>query len=216
MSDAPASDTQPVAEPTLDQVIDSFDVQVATPTEESVPEYKPAQPAHIDPYDEASLNNWAAENNKAQAALQSEVQSLKADADARSAADAQKIIDADIKSAVKVISKGIEGIDPLSAEILLEKTARENEGFNKIWQNRATNPKAYEAALNAVITDNENKFQRVDTQIAENHRAAQQSQQSNNTPNATEYGNSQEEVLAKATSENDFAFQWHQIKNGGM
>lgn len=214
MSDAPASDTQPVAEQSLDQVIESFDVQVAQPETKQVQEFTPAQTTHIDPYDEGSINEWAANTQKNQAALQSEIQSLRADADARSAADTQKIIDADIKSAVKVITKGIDGLDPLSAEILLEKTARENEGFNKIWNNRGANPKAYNAALNAIVTDNEGKFQRFDSQLAENHRAAQQSQQSNNTP-AQSTHTPLESALAGAKNEAERSFIWAKIRDGG-
>jgi len=214
MSDAPQSNEPVVAEQSLDQVIESFDVQVAQPEPTNVQEFTPAQPTHIDPYDDASINQWAADTAKNQAALQSEIQSLRADADARSAADTQKIIDADIKSAVKVITKGIEGLDPLSAEILLEKTARENDGFNKIWQNRQANPKAYDAALNAIVNDNESKFQRVDTQIAENHRAAQQSQQSNNTP-AQSNRTPMEEALANAKNEGERSMIWAKIRDGG-
>jgi len=209
------SDTQPVVEQSLDQVIDSFDVQVApTPETNNVQEFTPAQPTHIDPYDEGSLNQWASDSAKNQQALQQEIQSLRADADARTQADAQKIIDADIKSAVKVITKGIEGLDPLSAEILLEKTARENEGFNKIWQNRDANPKAYEAALRAVVNDNEGKFQRVDTQLAENHRAAQQSTQSNNTP-AQSSETPMEAALAKAAGDGNLDYVWAKMRDGG-
>lgn len=209
------SDTQPVVE-TLDQVIDSFDVQVSQEPETNVQEFKPAQPAaRVDMYDENSVNQWTSEIQNSLSELRSENQNLKADADKRNAADAQQIIDADIKSAVGVITKGIEGLDPLSAEILLEKTARENEGFNKIWQNRGANPKAYDAALKAIVNDNEGKFQRVDTQIAENHRAAQQSTQSNNTQKATEYGSPLEEALANAKTDGERQVIWTKAKNLG-
>lgn len=213
--EAQVSDTQPVVEQTLDQVIESFDVQVAPKEETNVTEFKPAQAPQLDVYDEGSLNKWASDTQANQDALRSEIQNLKADADARNAADGQKVIDADIKSAVDVITKGIEGIDPLSAEILLEKTARENEGFKRIWQNRSANPKAYKAALSAIVNDNESKFQRIDTQIAENHRAAQLSTQSNNTQKAAEYGTTLEEQLANAKTEGERQVIWANGKGQG-
>lgn len=215
---APQSNEPAVADAqSLDDVINSFDVQVASqpePQKTPVQEFTPAQSQHIDPYDESSLNKFAGDVHNQTAALQQEIQNLRADADARSQAEAQKVIDADIKSAVKVITKGIDGLDPLSAEILLEKTARENEGFNKIWQNRDTNPKAYEAALRAIVNDNESKFTRVDEQIAENHRAAQQSTQSNNTP-AQSSETPMEAALAKAAADGNLDYVWAKMRDGG-
>ena len=214
------SDEQPVvdAPQTLDDVISEFNVQ-AQPAQQdvqnNVQEFKPAQSQHIDPYDEGSLNQWAAETANNQNALQQEVQNLRADADARSKADAQKIIDADIQSAVGKITESVDGIDPLMAELYLNKRAEEHDGFRAAWDNRGKDPKAFDAALRAISGELEGKFQRVDTQIAENHRAAQQSIQSNNTQKAAEYGSPLEEALANAKTEGERQVIWHNAKNLG-
>ena len=213
--EAQQSATPDVAEkPTLDSVISEFKAP-APQEKQTVQEFTPAQPQHIDPYDEDSLNKWASQTQQEQAALKSELQNLKAEAESRTQAESQKIIDAQIKSAVKVISDGIEGLDPLAAEFILEKTARENENFKHLFHNQEGNEELYQKALSAIISENEGKFKRVDTQIAENHRAAQQSQQSNNTQKATEYGNPLEEALANAKSEGERRAIWSNAKNLG-
>ena len=215
------SDTQDVvtdAPATLDDVISEFNVQTQTTVQTDAPaaqEFKPAQPQHIDPYDENSLNKWALDTQNNQAALQQEIQNLREAADASAQAEAQKIIDADIKSAVNKITESVEGIDPLMAELYLSKRAEEKPEFKAIWDNRNSNPAAFDAALGAISNELDGKFQRVDTQIAENHRAAQQSQQSNNTQKTTEYGNSLEEALAKATTEGERQVIWRNAKNLG-
>lgn len=214
MSDAQTSDDTVVAEPTLDDVISEFNVEAPKETAK-VEEFTPPQPQHIDPYDEASINQWAADTAKNQAALQSEFQRLKAEADATRAATEKAATDAKIKSAVDVIAKGIEGIDPLAAEFILDKAARENEKFAQLFHDQDKNPDMYKNALSAIIRENEGKFTRVDNQLAENHRAAQQSQQSNNTPATSEFNNALEERLANAANENERAMIWAQIKNGG-
>ena len=219
MSDTDVSQEQPVvdAPQTLDDVISEFNVQAAPAPEvqNNVQEFKPAQSTHIDAYDEESINQWASDTRNNQNALQQEVQNLRKDADARAQADSQKIIDADIKSAVGKITESVEGIDPLMAELYLNKRAEEHDGFRAAWDNRGKDPKAFDAALSAISSELEGKFQRVDTQLAENHRAAQQSTQSNNTQKATEYGTPLEEALANATSEGERQVIWHNAKNLG-
>jgi len=220
MSDTDVSQEQQTvveAPATLDEVISEFNVQAAPAQEvqNNVQEFKPAQSTHIDPYDEGSLNQWATDTRDNQNALQQEVQNLRADADARARADTQKIIDADIKSAVGKITESVEGIDPLMAELYLMKRAEEHSGFKAAWDNRGKDPKAFDAALSAVSNELDGKFQRVDTQLAENHRAAQQSTQSNNTQKATEYSSPLEEALANATTEGERQVIWTNAKNLG-
>jgi len=217
-SEAPAVADEPQ---TLDDVISTFNVKPPEPQQPAATpiaqESTPAQPVvpDIDPYDPDSLNKWAAQTAQQTAALQSELQNLRADADARARAEAKQIIDADIKSAVGKITETVDGIDPLMAELYLNKRAEEKPEFKQIWENRHKDPVAYDAALGAISNELQGKFQRVDPQLAENHRAAQQSTQSNQTAKTTEYNNSYEERLASAKNEQERAMIWAQIKNGG-
>ena len=200
---------------TLDDVTAGFTAQPEPAPVNNVQEFKPVQSQpNIDPYDEASINTWAANSQNQQAALQGEIQNLKDAASVRDQAESQKIIDADIKSAVTKITESVEGIDPLMAELYLEKRAAEHPGFKSAWDNRAKDPTKYNQALDAISGELDGKFQRVDTTIAANHRAAKQSQQSNNAPSAPK-GNSMEAQLAGATSDAQRNYLWNQIKNGG-
>lgn len=210
---AQPSESQEVA-PTLDEVISSFNVQ---PSEQpnTVSEPTPTQiqqTAKIDPYDENSLNSFANQTAQTQAELLQQIQALKASEDKRNQETAQAKVNADIQSAVKSITGQVEGISDEQAEFILEKKVRENKGFEAIWQNRDSNPEAYKAALDAIARESDGKFARVDPQIAENHRAAQQSQQSNNTQQTPTYGNSLEKRLAEATSEAERRQAWEQMK----
>jgi len=214
-----ASIEQPVVEsaPTLDDVISEFNVQapVEAAPQNNVQEFQPAQaPQHIDPYDESQLNSWASQTAQNQSQLQQQVQELSAKLTQQEQARAQAIVDADIKTAVSKVTEKVEGLDPLMAEIYLEKRATENPGFKAIWDNRSANPKALDAALNALSNELDGKFTfKADPQIAENHRAAQQSQQSNATQTATSYSNPLEKALAEATSPADRDRIWAQAKD---
>jgi len=217
---AQPSPEQEVAAPqTLDDVISEFKVEAPQVSQEAQPaqEQTPAQPLQsIDPYDETQLNNFANQTYKTQQELQKELQNLKADAESQRQAEAQKVIDRDIKKAVDTITEKVEGLDPDMAELWLEKRARENEGFKNIWLNRATNEKAYTSALNAIANELNGKFDfKADPQLAENHRAAQSSLQSNNAPPSTSFNNSLEEKLASAANEKERKLIWQKIKDGG-
>jgi hypothetical protein len=89
----------------------------------------------------------------------------------------QKAVEADIKQAVGLITEKA-GIDPEIAEVALEAKARQDPKFLQIWNNRQKNPKAYNAALQAVASEFQQKYTvRQDPQLAENQRAVKASQQ---------------------------------------
>lgn len=79
--------------------------------------------------------------------------------------------EADIKQAVGVITEKA-GIEPDIAEVALEAKARKDPRFLKIWNNRTQNPKAYQAAIDAVASEFQQKYTvRQDPQLVENQRA---------------------------------------------
>jgi hypothetical protein len=87
----------------------------------------------------------------------------------------QQRIEADLKLAVSKVNEVLK-VDPLLAEIALEKMYRTDANFQKIWDNRAKNPGAYEKALGLVAQKLAPTFAvRQDPQLTENQRAAQAS-----------------------------------------
>lgn len=89
----------------------------------------------------------------------------------------EKAVAADIKQAVGIITEKA-GIEAEIAEVALEAKARQDPKFLAIWKNRDRNPKAYQAALQAVASEFQQKFTvRQDPQLVENQRAVKASQQ---------------------------------------
>lgn len=80
-------------------------------------------------------------------------------------------VEADIKQAVGVIADKA-GIEADIAEVALEAKARSDPRFLQVWNNRSKNPKAFQAALQAVSTEFAQKYTvRQDPQLVENQRA---------------------------------------------
>jgi len=79
--------------------------------------------------------------------------------------------ESDIKSAASLIAEKA-GIKPKVAEVAMEVKAREDARFRAIWNNRQSNPKAYNAALEALAMEAAQEYAvKQDPQLAENQRA---------------------------------------------
>lgn len=88
----------------------------------------------------------------------------------------QTKIDADVNHAVTKVNEKLK-VDPLMAEIALEKLYRTDVNFKRIWDNRDKNRAAFDKALDVVAQKLSPTFAvRQDPQLTENKRAAQQSQ----------------------------------------
>ena len=95
----------------------------------------------------------------------------------------QQIIEADIGKAVAKVNNKVKA-SPLMIELALEKKAREDARFMKVWDNRHKNPKAWDAALDAVTNELQGELSvRTDPQLTENQRALKASQRGMATSN---------------------------------
>lgn len=91
----------------------------------------------------------------------------------------EKEAEADIGKAVDRMSQHIDGIDPDVARSYLEGMARKDARLMNLWNNRDSNPKAWEKAIDATGRQLAEKWTiKQDPQLTENQRAAKQSQQS--------------------------------------
>ena len=216
----PSEQTQE-AVPTLDDVINDFQVETQPTQTMETAEPKPVeytQPQYnsVDPLDSDQWNHYQQQQSQQQAALQGQLQDLTAKLDQYDQERISNQVSADIKAAVDKVSKQVEDSDPMMVELYLEKRARENQGFRQIWDNRDKNPKALDKALSAISNELKGKFSvKPDPQLAENQRAIQQSQQSSNTTSAPEYANSIEESLGNAQSEAEWEKAWNDAIRGG-
>lgn len=217
MSDEPSNEPETV--PTLDDVISEYNVQSDPATMERAPiepQIPQQQFSPVDPLDADQWNSYQQQQSQQTIALQGQLQDVSAQLDQFRQERVQNQTEADIQSAVKAVSGQVEDSDPLMVELFLEKRARENDGFRKIWDNRATNPKALNAALGAISNELKGKFSvKADPQLAENQRAIQQSQQSNTATNQTSYSNSIEESLGNAQSDAEWDRAWNDAIRGG-
>ena len=86
--------------------------------------------------------------------------------------------EADIKAAVDAVKQKVDA-DPDFLEISIAHRAKKDPKFMQLWSNRGKNPQAWNAGLKALANELGEKFSmRADPQLAENLRAAKQSQQS--------------------------------------
>lgn len=77
----------------------------------------------------------------------------------------------DINDAVAIVEKET-GLDPKMIEVYLDMQARDDPRFQKVWLERKSNPKLFNAALQAVSNEISDKFQaRTDPNLLANQKA---------------------------------------------
>lgn len=117
--------------------------------------------------------------------------------------------EADIKSAVQRF-RSVTGddVDEDVAEVALGSKARRDPKFLAVYQNRGKNPAAWHAAVNAYANEFKSKYQfKVDSQIAENQRAAKLSIGSQTRPSKEEPSGDEKHFANKNGSEFDRAWR---------
>jgi len=143
--------------------------------------------------------NQAAAVNKTMAELSQNVQQMRA-------AQEQERLNAEVSKAVAKVNEKLK-VDPMYAEILLEKKYRDDPVFKRIWDNRYSNPKALDEALDVIATGASGVFQaRADAQLIENQRAAKTSQRAMATTSRS--ANDEWDNLSDA----EFERKWHSTK----
>jgi len=121
----------------------------------------------------------------------------------------QERLNQDVNRAVAKVNETLE-VDPLLAEILLEKRYRDDPVFKRIWDNRNVHPKALEEALGIVANESKKIFNvRADPQLVENQRAAKASQRAQATSKET----TEEDETANMSGA-EFESWWHNRLRG--
>ena len=123
--------------------------------------------------------------------------------------------EADIKAAVQTFKSVVgEGVDDDMAEVALGIKAKKDPKFMAVFQNRDKNPQAWRAAVSAYGNEFKSKnVMRVDSQIAENQRAAKasigsQTKTTNDEPSG-------DEALFKGKSGAEFERTWRNYVDRG-
>jgi len=219
MSDDTVQSTEPdEVVQSLDDVIGEFNIgeQNIEPQPQQFAQEQAVQPQvqTLDPFDEAQMQQFQQNNANQFGQISGDMNSLSERLAHFEQMEAQKAIDADVKSAVDTVNKIVGHDNDKWIEFQLQDKARTNPGFQKLWDNRAQNPQAFQKALTAI--GNELKANSTemlsDPQLAENQRAVNQSQMNSNV-NAPEVS-SMEDKLASATTEAERDAIWQKAVHG--
>ena len=183
-SPAPAAaPAAPSPEPQgLEKVYKDFNVegeaasfQPETPAPQA-PATQPQAPRKYDPFDPnfpahlSAIEQAAARAESALSQTQGKLTALERSIH-------QRQVEADLKQAASSVAEKT-GIDQDYAEVVLEARARKDPKFLQIWNNRQKNPKAFNAAIDALSGEVKDKFVvKQDPQLVENQRAVRASQQ---------------------------------------
>lgn len=206
--------------PSLDETINQFAADLPDPVQNTPAETKPVEspaiPTGFDPLDESSVNQFSQQNAQAMQGVASQVQELSAKLDAYQQEKAQAEVSADINRAVDLVAEesGLDNRDYV--EFRLSKLADANPNWQKLWDNRHTKPEALDAALKAAAHEMKGELDfKADPQLAENHRAAQESTNTSQDTTESKYSNALGERLGEAKSPAERDRIWRQIMNGG-
>jgi len=211
------------SEPSLDDIISEYNVPAPQAAEPS--QFAPQEqistpqtvdlPSRVDPLDENSFGQFTEKVASGQSVLSNQLTEVKSELTKLRQERAELQVEAEINQAVEHISKGTE-VDPKFARVYLEYTAQEKPGFKSIWDNRHTNPQAYNKALEAVSREMQSKTaNRQDPELTKTQQAISQSQRSmaaKTTPDTS--GNPIQDKLSETKTDADFQREWQRIVSG--
>lgn len=205
---------QPTSEPSLEDVYTKFNVQEAAQSFTAAPEQpQPRQQESSIPdpaLDIEGFKNWARQTQTADQEIRQTLTSVNKRLSDYEQERQRTREEADLQKAVGVLKEKVPAADDEFLEIALAHKARKDPKLLSIWENRAKNPQALEAALKAVGNEFASKFSmKADPQLAENTRAMKASRDQKATtqaPDKDEKWNNQ--------SPQEFARAWDQLISG--
>lgn len=211
----PVSTEQPAstAEPSLEQVYESFKVETPQAQPQQTAPAQPAQPFHVpDPaLDPEGFRRYEATKAAESQAVQQTLQKTLGQLTEMQQAAHREREEADIKKAVAFLKEGVPEADDDMLEVYLGSKARKDNRLIQVWQNRGKNPQAWDAALKAIRNEAVGKFAvKTDPQLAENQRAMKTAQQAMATPQKQE---TIDEKLGKLKGQ-EWDRAWELLKQG--
>lgn len=223
-SPAPAETVAPAPEtPSLETIAKelSIEEQAKQFTTSVQPQYQPqyqSQPAYQPPQFQVpdpvtnpeGYNRFMAMQGQMVSGIDATLKTLHEKVSSWETRQLEQKVNQDVDRAVSKVNEKLK-VEPMLAEIALEKMYRSDANFKRIWDNRDRNPQALEKALDVVSQKMQTMFNvRQDPQIAENLRAAQSAQRNMSTTKTQ----SQNDEWANL-SEAEFQRKWQMILSGG-
>lgn len=208
--------TQPDGEPSLDDVYKQYNVQemagsfTATPAPQAQPQQQPQRTEAVIPDPALDVNGfqaWAKNVHSADNEIRQTLTTVSERLNGFEQERQRVKEEADLQRAVSVLKDKVPGADDEFLEIALAHKARKDPKLLSIWENRAKNPQALDAALKAVGNELATKFtMKADPQLAENTRAmkASRDQKATAAPQADE----------RWSNPDNFSREWERLING--
>jgi uncharacterized protein with von Willebrand factor type A (vWA) domain len=185
--------TEEAPAPSLDDIASEFSVEEQVnqfkaqpqPQPQYQPQYQPQAPQSLqvpDPYsDPTGYERFMLNQANALGTLDNTLKEVTSKIQSYEQQMAQQKVSADLDKAVTKINEKL-GVDPMLAEIALEREYRVNKSFKTIWDNRDRNPAAFQKALDVLGNKLAPNFaNQRDPQLIENQRAAKASQRTMST-----------------------------------
>lgn len=204
----------------LDDTIESLaaEFQVTKPESTSV-EPSPTQPTVNpfvpDPLDADQFKTYVNGQTQTVEALKGQIQALN---DKLSNVESERInsqVKTEVGKAVEKVGKGLD-FPKSMVKAHLEGYAEDNPNFMRIWENRHSNPKALNKALEAIRADIKDQWAVTRNQDAlENQQAAKTSQQAMATKSKESTGNSLQDAFDNAKSPGERERLWAKMVQSG-
>jgi len=182
-------------------------------------EQSPAQPTVNpfvpDPLDADQFKTYVNGQTQTVEALKSQIQALN---DKLSNVESERInsqVKTEVSKAVERVGKGLD-FPKSMVKAHLEGYAEDNPNFMRIWENRHSNPKALNKALEAIRADIKDQWAVTRNQDAlENQQAAKTSQQAMATKSKESTGNSLQDRFDNAKTESEREHLWARLVQTG-
>jgi len=183
--------------PTLDDVYEKYKVGDQRQPEQSAP-----QPTATSP--ESDLTQQLAALTKDVSAIRADNEQLRTDS-----AKAQE--KADLQNVLEKLSAKLEGVNSKHIKYALAERYEDDDKFRQVWSDRANNPEAFNAALDALVPIlQQDMAVKADPKIAADQRAFDNALQSADAPGPGSESDDETHRLMKL-NESDFNAEWQKM-----
>lgn len=218
---AQTTETEVTAEPTLDDVIKEYNVNLE-PEAQAQPAAAPAAQSNsplqkFDPLDDGQVSSFVEQINTGQSVLNNQLNEVRSELTNLRQERAQLQIETDINKAIGTLNENLN-LDPKLVRVHLEYTAQEKPGFKALWENRNKNPQAYQKGLEAIGREMRDTYSvRQDSELTANQQAIKQSQKSMATKSGADTSdNSIEAQLAGAKNSAEWNRIWSRFSSSSQ
>ena len=202
-------------EVSLDDLYSDFPVQeMQTPQSTQQEQVTPSYEAKVDPIsDPDGLNSYLSGLKKDFAGLQSELQATKAELSQEKQRLAAEAEERDLRTVASEIAKKA-GVEDDLVEAMMLRQFMTDKGFQRAWQGRGQNPKAFGKIKSTLANQYKGRFSaKHDAQLEENQRAVEEA---NKSASSRKKEDPSKEDQFSGLSNKDFDAKFRSLVNSGF